>query len=70
MPYSEIKRYNLGVDEQFATAKQYADAIESFYSMPKEEYNSMCERVKEVSKRYDTEYLNRKFAEYCEIEID
>lgn len=69
MPYSEITRHNLGVDKQFANAKEYAEAIESFANMSRENYNAMCERVKEVSKRYDTEYLNQNFAKFCEIEI-
>lgn len=70
MPYSEINRHDLGIDKQFSTAQDYADAIESFFNMPKDEYNFMCERVREVSKRYDTEYLNRNFAKYCEIDIN
>lgn len=69
MPYSEISRHNLGIDKQFSDAKEYANAIESFVDMPKGQYNEMCARVREVAKRYDSEYLNTVFAKYCEIEI-
>lgn len=67
MPYSEINRHNLGVDRVFNNSEEYAKAIKSICDMPKDEYESMCNRVKEVSKRYDFNYLCEKFAEYCEI---
>ena len=69
MPYSEITRYNLGIDSQFATDKEYAESILSIYRMPKNEYNEMCARVRDVSKKYDIEYLCEKFANFCEIDI-
>ena len=67
MPYSEINRNNLGVDKVFNTPKEYALAIKSIYNLPEDEYNSMCNRVKEVAKRYDIQYLCDKFAECCNI---
>ena len=67
MPYSEINRHNLGVDRVFNTPEEYALAIKSIYDMPKDEYVAMCNRVKEVAKRYDINYLCEKFAEYCEM---
>lgn len=69
MPYSEITRHNLGIDKQFSTPQEYADAIMSFATMSKEEYLNMCSRVREVSKRYDTQYLNERFADYCGIPL-
>lgn len=67
MPYSEITRHNLGIDRTFNTPKEYALAIKSIYDLPENEYNSMCDRVKEVAKRYDIRYLCDKFAECCKI---
>ena len=67
LPYSEINRHNLGIDKVFNNPEEYAQAIKSIYAMPKAEYEAMCERVKEVAKRYDINYLCEKFAEYCEI---
>lgn len=67
MPYSEINRHNLGIDKVFENAEEYAAAIKFIYQMERSEYDAMCERVKEVSKRYDINYLCEKFAEYCEI---
>ncbi len=67
MPYSEIDRHQLGIDKVFATPEEYAEAIKQIYYLPKEDYNAMCDRVKEVAKRYDINYLCNKFAEYCEI---
>lgn len=69
MPYSEITRHNLGIDQKFDSAEAYAAAIESFVNLSQAEYTNMCKRVREVSKRYDSEYLNNNFAKYCEIEV-
>ena len=69
MPYSEISGQNLGIDKQFSDAEEYAYAIESFYDMPKEQYDGMCARVREVADKYNSESLNTMFAKYCEIEI-
>jgi hypothetical protein len=67
MPYSEINRHYLGIDKVFETPEEYAEAIKSIYQLPQDEFAAMCDRVKEVSKRYDINYLCQKFAEYCEI---
>ena len=68
MPYSEINRHNLGIDKVFENSEEYAGAIKSICQMEKNEYDAMCERVREVSKRYDINYLCEKFGEYCEIQ--
>lgn len=68
MPYSEINRHNLGIDKVFENSEEYAGAIKSICQMEKKEYDAMCERVREVSKRYDINYLCEKFGEYCEIQ--
>lgn len=67
MPYSEINRHHLGVDAIFSTPEEYAETIKKIYNLPKDEYEAMCNRVKEVSQRYDINYLCDRFAEYCEI---
>lgn len=67
LPYSEIKRHNLGIDKVFNNPEDYAKAIKSIYDLPKDEYEAMCSRVKEVAQRYDINYLCERFAEYCEI---
>jgi glycosyltransferase involved in cell wall biosynthesis len=66
--YSDIRDANLGVDKSFADGKEYAETILSFYNMSKEDYESMCKRVKDISKLYDNQYLCRSFAQYCEIQ--
>ena len=67
--YSEIKRRNLGIDEYLDTPHKYADAIKKIYSMPKDEYSAMCERVRETAKMYDVPYLMEMLAKYCDISI-
>lgn len=69
MPYSEIKIHQLGIDQVFASPQEYAGAIKKIYQMSKDDYATMCDRVKDVAKRYDINYLCNKFAEYCEIKI-
>lgn len=68
MPYSEINRHQLGVDKVFASPEEYAEAIKQIYHLSKGDYDAMCERVREVAKRYDINYLCNKFAMYCEIQ--
>lgn len=67
MPYSDIQKYNLGIDKKINSPSEYADAILSFARMPKECYNEMCSRVQQISKRYDSDYLNKQFSIYCNI---
>lgn len=69
MPYSEINKHQLGIDKVFASPEEYAEAIKKIYHMSKENYSDMCERVKDVAKRYDIDYLCNKFAECCEIKV-
>lgn len=69
LSYSEIKRRNLGIDEYLDTPQKYASAIKKIYSMPKDEYSAMCERVRETAKTYDIPYLMEMLAKYCEISI-
>jgi len=69
LSYSEIKRRNLGIDEYLDTPQKYAGAIKTIYSMPKDEYSAMCERVRETAKTYDIPYLMEVLAKYCEISI-
>ena len=69
MPYSEINRHNLGIDKVFDNPEEYAEAIKKIYEMSKDEYKAMCNRVNEVAKRYDINYLCGKFAEYCQISV-
>ena len=52
-----IKDNNLGVARDLETADEFADAIRRLAEQPKEEYDSMCERVREVAKRFDYKVL-------------
>jgi len=58
IPYDNvIKNDNLGVCRDIETPQEFAEAIRKLAEQPKEEYNAMCERVREVAKRFDYKVL-------------
>ena len=64
--YSDIERYNLGVDADLDTPEKYAEAIRSIANLPKEEYDAMCVRTKETAKKFDYDVLSKKLIEVIE----
>lgn len=61
IPYDNvIEECNLGVSREMETPKEFAAAIRSIAELSKEEYDAMCERVKEVAKRFDYKVLAAK----------
>ncbi|MDD3945175.1 MAG: glycosyltransferase family 4 protein, partial [Bacteroidales bacterium] len=56
--YSDIERFNLGLDADLDTPEQYANAILSFAQMDSTSYEAMCERVKETAKEFDYDFLS------------
>lgn len=55
--YSEIERHNLGVSKPLITPSDYASAIRELAELPKQEYQAMCDRVREVAKQFDYKIL-------------
>jgi glycosyltransferase involved in cell wall biosynthesis len=64
MNYCPIKKFNIGIADEFKDSKGYADAILSFYNMDKEEYNTICSNARIASEHYDYKLLT---AEYVEL---
>lgn len=52
-----IKDNNLGVCRDLETADDFAMAIRGLAEQSKEDYDAMCERVREVAKRFDYKVL-------------
>lgn len=52
-----IEDNNLGVAHDINTPEEFADSIRRLAEQPKEEYEAMCERVREVAKRFDYKVL-------------
>lgn len=52
-----IEDNNLGVAHDIDTPEEFAEAIRKLAEQPKEEYDAMCERVREVAKRFDYKVL-------------
>ncbi len=48
-----INDHNLGICDTLDTPQKYAAAILKIYNLPKDEYDSMCRRVREVAGRFD-----------------
>ena len=52
-----IEDNNLGVAHDIETPEEFVDAIRKLAEQPKEEYDAMCKRVREVAKRFDYKVL-------------
>lgn len=58
IPYDNvIKDNNLGVCRDIESAEEFAMAIRSLAEQPRASYDAMCERVREVAKRFDYKVL-------------
>lgn len=61
-----IEDNNLGVAHDIETPEEFAEAIRKLAEQPKEEYDTMCERVREVAKRFDYKVLAARELEIIE----
>ena len=61
-----IEDNNLGVAHDIETPEEFAEAILKLAEQPKEEYDAMCERVREVAKRFDYKVLAQRELEIIE----
>ena len=61
-----IKDNNLGVCREIETAEEFAMAIRSLAEQPQASYDAMCERVREVAKRFDYKVLASQELEIIE----
>lgn len=61
-----IKDNNLGVCRDLDTAEEFAMAIRSLVEQPQASYDAMCERVREVAKRFDYKVLAARELEIIE----
>ena len=55
-----IKDNNLGFSQTMTTPQEFADAIRSIAELPREEYEAMCRRVREVAERFDYKVLAKR----------
>ena len=67
IPYDNvIKDNNLGIARNIETPQEYVDAIRSLTEQPRASYDAMCERVREVAKRFDYKVLAQRELEVIE----
>jgi len=52
-----IEDNHLGVAHDIETPQEFAEAIRSIVEQPKEEYEAMCRRVREVARKFDYKVL-------------
>lgn len=58
IPYDNVIKDNkIGISRNLETAEEFAEAIRKLAEQPKEEYDAMCARVREVAKRFDYKVL-------------
>lgn len=61
-----IKDNNLGICRDIETAEEFAKAIKKLAEQPQASYDAMCERVREVAKRFDYKVLAAQELEIIE----
>lgn len=61
-----IKENSLGVSRNIETADEFVLAIRSLAEQPRASYDAMCERVREVAKRFDYKVLAQRELEIIE----
>lgn len=64
--YSIIKAQGCGVELENQTPEAIADALEAFSAMPKEQYDAMSKKAKEVAENYDFKLHTKKLADIIE----
>lgn len=55
-----IEERNLGLSKDITSPDEYAEAILHIKNLPVQQYEEICERVKEVAREYDYKYLAEK----------
>ena len=70
MNYCPITKHKLGIARHFESAREYADAIASFYFMDKAEYLRMCANARFASKEYDYKLLTARFVKLLKSEFE
>lgn len=61
-----IEDNNLGFAHDIDTPEEFAEAIRKLAEQPKDEYDAMCERVREVAKKFDYKVLAARELEIIE----
>lgn len=64
--YSVVKREGCGIELDEQTSEKIADALQAFSAMPKERYDEMAKKAKEVARSYDFKIHAKKLAEIIE----
>jgi glycosyltransferase involved in cell wall biosynthesis len=65
MGYDPILKYNLGIAEEFKSAREYADAVLKIYEMNSQNYKDICDRSLNAAKEYDYRILSNKLIKMC-----
>lgn len=55
-----IEENHLGVSRNIETPEEFAEAIRNIAELPKDEYEAMCKRVREVAERFDYKALSKR----------
>lgn len=64
--YSDIERYNLGIDAELDTPEKYAAAIRQIANMSRSDYDAMCKRVRATVDKYDYKVLSERLIDVLE----
>ena len=70
MGYSIINKYNVGIDKRFESPLEYAKAINTLLTLPRDKYKEMCERAHKAAKEFDLKRLAEFYSEHFIKKID
>lgn len=63
MNYCLVEKFNLGIARNLETPQDYANSILQIYKMDSDSYDSMCNRVLDVAKKFDYTVLSDKLTD-------
>ena len=63
MMYCPIQKNIIGIAKVFSDADEYAGAIRRLLTMPKDEYEAMCQRARKTAEAFDYQALTNKLVE-------
>ena len=67
MPYSPIRKHDLGIDRTFTDSQEYADAILSMCHLSPAQRDDIHSKCREVVQEFHTHNLNKKFETLCNL---
>jgi glycosyltransferase involved in cell wall biosynthesis len=66
MGYDMVRKYNIGISNDFSSPEEYAETILYFVNLSEEKYQEYCSRVIKTSELYDYKHLFKSYLNVIE----